>query len=137
MTKAFEDILDQIFDLRDVIERFEELENELNDIESREENAAELAEWHNDYDDEYLHMQKFLNEVKGYGGDEQWRGDWYPITFIRNDYTAEYTEELIKDCCDLPKEIPHYIAIDWAKTWENIRVDYSQVEIGADTYWYR
>jgi len=134
MTKTFDDILDQTFDLRDVIERFEELELMQ---ENTEENTDETFTGNDDEWDEYSAIQKFLGEVRGYGGDEQWRGDWYPVTFIRNDYTAEYTEELIKDCCDLPKEIPAYITIDWEETWQNISVDYSQVEIGAETYWYR
>ena len=133
MTKEFNEILDSVFDLRDVIERREELESLKDDHESdpkggyfSEDEAQELSD-----------IIAFMDEVKGYGGDEQFNGDWYPLTFIRDDYFIDYTEELLKDCGDLPQNIPHYIEIDWQATANNILVDYASVEIDGTTYWYR
>ena len=133
MTKEFSEILDQVFDLRDVIERREELESFKDDHESDPKGGYFSEDESQELDD----IVSFMDEVKGYGGDEQFNGDWYPLTFIRDDYFVEYAEELLKDCGDLPQNIPHYIEIDWQATANNILVDYASVEIDGTTYWYR
>jgi hypothetical protein len=120
-----------LFDLRDVIARVEELEDILEGYEDQS---------GSEYDDEKEELGKLmalLNEVKGYGGDEQWRGDWYPVSFIRDSYFTEYAEDLVKDISDMPRDIPSYIEIDWEATARNIRQDYSSVEFDGETYWYR
>lgn len=122
------DSSDDLIDVRDVIARVEELED-LQDADTpllTLEGAEELKT-----------LSNLLDELKGCGGDEQWRGDWYPVTLIRDSYFTEYTQELLQDCGDLPRDLPHYIAIDWAATARNIRVDYSCVEFDGVTYWYR
>lgn len=64
--------------------------------------------------------------------------DWeYGATLIRDSYFTDYARELLEDCGDIPKDIPHYIAIDWDRTAENIRVDYTPVDFGGITYWVR
>ena len=78
-----------------------------------------------------------LEELAGAGGDEQWRGDWYPSTLICDSHFTDYAIELLEDCGDLPRNLPHYIAIDWEATARNIRVDYTAIEIDGQTYWYR
>ena len=123
------DLTADIIDLRDVIERYEYLEEAVLSVSAEEADCDEL--------EEALILGKLLDDLKGYGGDEQWRGDWYPVTLIRDSYTADYTEELIKECGDVSNDLPWYVAIDWAQTWMNIRVDYSEVEIDGVTYWYR
>lgn len=114
---------EDVLDVRDIIERFEELEN----IEIKDD----------DEDQEFQTLQSLLDDLKGNGGDEQWRGDWYPITLIRDSYFVDYCEELVSDIGDLPREIPAYIAIDWEKTADNLRVDYSCVEYDGVEYLYR
>ena len=86
---------------------------------------------------EFRELQDILEELKGYGGDEDWRGDWYPITLISEDYWVNYCEELVSDIGDLPRDIPSYISIDWEKTADNIKQDYSYISIGKTDYWYR
>lgn len=114
---------EDVLDVRDIIERFEELESN----EDRDE-----------YDEqEFKSLQSLLDDLCGNGGDEQWKGDWYPITLIREDYFEEYCEELVSDIGDLPREIPSYIEIDWKATAENIKVDYFSVDFDGVTYWTR
>jgi hypothetical protein len=86
---------------------------------------------------EYLALCAVLDDLCGDGGDEQWRGEWFPITLISEDYFTEYAKELVQDIGDLPRDIPSYLEIDWDATAENIKVDYSIVEIAGDTYYYR
>lgn len=82
-------------------------------------------------------MEALLEDVKGYGGDHQWEGDWYPVTLIRESYFPEYCEEFVKEIGDLPQEIPSYLEIDWEKTANNLRVDYSETDFDGVTYLYR
>lgn len=124
---------DDLIDLRNVIERYEELEGERDDAESpqvwKEENPS-------DYEELDV-LDSLLQDLKGYGGDEQWRGDWYPITLIHESYFTEYCKELCADIGDIPENIPDYIVIDWDATAKNLKVDYSEVEINRHTYLYR
>jgi hypothetical protein len=125
---------DDIIDVRDVIARFEELENE-------------VAEAHEDSEiDDVLDMrtemkllQEVLDDLKGNGGDEQWRGDWYPVTLIRDSYFDEsFVEEeaesmgLINAHATWPNN-----CIDWAKALEQYQMDYTSFEFDGVTYWYR
>ena len=112
-------------------ERLEEIESELDDFDDGDEDDKRILE------NELSVLQDILDGLKGYGGDVQWRGDWYPITLIHESYFVEYCEELVKDVGDLPKEIPSYIEIDWDKTAENMKWDYSSIEIDGNTYYYR
>lgn len=116
------DLSADVIDVRDIIARYEELaaaEDGLPDAEER-----------------FL-LASILDELQGNGGDEQWRGDWYPVTLVRDFYFTDYARELLEDCGDIPRNLPHYIAIDWDATARNIRVDYQPIEINGSTYWYR
>ena len=108
---------DDVFDIRDAIAEFEALE----DTEDMRPEIAEL-----------------LDEVKGCGGDEQWRGDWYPVTFIRDSYFVDYAQELAEELDLIPAgaQWPAY-CIDWERAARELRVDYSSVEFDGVTYWYR
>lgn len=164
------DNTDDIIDVRDVIARFEELEEiresyveAIEDFESVADDTgadaddtgadadeqrkafadlegarADLISWDNSpLGQELQTLTVLLDDLKGNGGDEQWRGDWYPITLIRDSYFTHYALELIEDCEGIPRNLPDYIAIDWAATARNIRVDYTPCEINGVTYWYR
>lgn len=111
---------DDTIDIRDVIARFEELDgmDVLNECETKE--LKDLGD--------------LLDECEGNGGDEQWRGNWYPVTLINESYFTEYAKELLADCGDLPRDLPHYIAIDWEETASNIMVDYTHVTFNGTTY---
>lgn len=119
------DLTADVIDVRDIIARVEELEPQVDTIGEGE----HIAEWNM--------LTRILYELKGYGGDEQWRGDWYPITLIDDRYFVEYVQDLLDDCGELPRDLPHYIEIDWRATARNIQTDYSSVEVDGRTYWYR
>ncbi len=98
---------------------------------------SELQDWDEDEGVEFVSLKTLLEELCGYGGDHQWKGDWYPCGLIRDSYFVEAMQELLSDIGELPQEIPHYIVIDWEATANNLLVDYSSVEFGDVTYWYR
>jgi hypothetical protein len=117
--------LTNTIDVRDIISRIEELEIENDDQALSEDESLEL-----------MALLEIMQDLKGGGGDEQWRGDWYPLTLIRDHYFTEYAQELVHDCYDL-KGVPNFVHIDWEATAREMRMDYSQTTIDGLTYLYR
>ena len=131
------DLTADYIDVRDIIARVEELreEREQSDIapeayggpdDDWQEERAELA-----------NLESVLSDLRGNGGDEQFEGDRYPVTLIRDSYFVDVMQELVSDIGDLPRNITAYLAIDWDATADNLRADYSSTEIDGVTYWYR
>lgn len=140
---------DDIIDLRDVIARLEELESEReafsDDIAERsaagastEEIRAELRKWLVDNRDEMDALSGLLDNCRGYGGDHQWRGDWYPVTLINDSYFEDYAQELADDigAVDRNASWPNN-CIDWERAALELQVDYTSVEFDGAKYWCR
>lgn len=124
------DISADVIDVRDIIARVEELANDLTTYSAEAHANPELAA-------EHAALCAILADIKGLGGDEQWEGDWYPVTLIRDSYFVEYVVELCDDIGAIPKDFPHWIEIDFERTARNVRMDYSSVDIDGVTYWTR
>lgn len=144
------DFTQDIIDVRDIITRVEELtddvqyawefENENTDAPDWESLAAlrELqGEWDNTDLDELIRLLAILDDLRGNSGDEKFRGEWYPLTLIRDSYFTEYAEEFCSDLDVIPKDLPDYIVIDWDATARNLLQDYTSIDIDGVTYWYR
>jgi hypothetical protein len=131
---------DDIIDSRDVIKRIEELEDERQDLvdalegvgedaEAKEAATEALDEWDDDNGDELKSLKALAEEGENCGG------DWaYGATLIRETYFVEYCIQMVQDIGDLPKDIPGYLEIDWDKTADNLRQDYSEVDYDGETY---
>ena len=137
---------DDVIDVRDIIARFEELRDERDDFQStiddadaeeyeRAEAQTKLTEWIDDNGDEFATLRDLLDEMKGNGGDEQWEGDWYPATLIRDSHFNDAMDELLEDIGDLPKNLPCYLTI--TVDYDALQMDYTSVEYDGVTYWYR
>lgn len=87
---------------------------------------------------ELVTLRALLDELKGNGGDEQWRGDWYPVTLIRDSYFVDYAQQLAEDigAVDPQAGWPTY-CIDWERAARDLRMDYTSVEFDGVTYWTR
>ena len=109
-----------ILDVRDIITRYETLESD----DSRDD-SDEM---------EFQTLSELLANLKGMGGDHQWKGDWYPVTLIHEDYFVEYTEELCKDIGYISEDFPWWITIDWYDTAENIKQDYTEIDYEDQIY---
>ncbi len=149
---------DDVIDSRDVIERLTELEDEREALQETENEAREewakvewgqrrgcsapkeeldaasaaLNEWDEDNGTELKALQELQSEAEGYSPD--WK---YGATLVRDSYFAEYTQEFLEDCGELPKNLPSYIVIDWEATAANVQADYTAVEFDGVTYWMR
>lgn len=102
--------------------------------------VTEDGEMFNGSEDEEQELKMFnelLEDIKGNGGDEKWRGDWYPMALIRESHFKDYAEELAYDCGMLDKSNWPYNCIDWAMAARELRMDYSSVEFDGSTFFYR
>lgn len=124
---------DDLIDVRDVIARFEELETELDDTHSDDQTNEAL-----DLRAEFDTLKELLEDLKGNGGDEDWRGDWYPITLVRDSYFKDFAQQEAEDL-DLIKSDARwpYTCIDWEQAASELQIDYTTVEFDGVTYWYR
>lgn len=126
MTRSTPSSTDYIIDVRDVIARFEELEAVL---------VNEPDNFSHDESEEYGRLKSLLDELKGNGREEQWRGDWYPITLISDSYFEDAMDELLEDIGDIPKDLPSYLTI--TVDYRALQMDYTSCEFDGVTYWYR
>lgn len=143
-----------LIDVREVIERVDELRLDLEglkddletlrtqgeEVEGLDPDPADLQENQDAQDEiqiELTKLEALLSDLAGYGGDHQWEGDWYPLTLIADTYFVTAMQELVQDIGDLPRDLPGYLAIDWDTTANNLRVDYSSVDWEGTRYWYR
>ena len=118
---------DDIINVRDIIARVEELREER---DSGDPIASEL--------DELETLEALLEDLKGNGGDEQWEGNWYPITLIRASYFTTYAQELAEDlgAIDSNATWPNN-CIDWDRAARELQVDYSLVDFDGVEYLHR
>lgn len=135
---------DDVIDARDVIARFEELEGDRESAAgAAEPNDAAEAQALKEFDEsdeglEYEVLGSLLRELKGNGGDEQWRGDWYPITLIRDSYFKEYAQEIAEDCDMINSSLAWpYTCIDWEQAAKELQGDYTSIDFDGVTYWVR
>jgi hypothetical protein len=160
-----------VLDIRDVIERFEELKGEqesligdyLNSEDGSEDRdnainalssfwnctpeevpgGVEAIEEGNGTDSftgepELSALRDFLDQMRGYGGDHQWEGDWYPVTLVRESYFTDYAQELAEDIGAISRDAQWPLAcIDWDKAADELKMDYTGAEFDGVTYYFR
>jgi len=145
-------------DVRDVIARFEELEAELQErheagqfmsdfddwITNSIDNSAPVLAAFEDGDqvqsdiEEFYKLRELLDDLKGQGGDEEWRGAWYPVTLVKDDYFKEYAQGLAEDIGAVPKDLSWPAChIDWDAAADALQNDYTSVDYDGETYWTR
>lgn len=112
---------DDIIDSWDIIKRIEELEG-LIEGEGCEDTCKE-----------YQQELEALKALAEQGESES--SDWsYGETLIHRRYWVDYVQELLADCGDIPRNLPHYIEIDWDATANNIEADYATVDFDGVEY---
>jgi hypothetical protein len=144
MTRDIDNMQD-LLDVRDLIARVEELEEEREELieavgEATDKEMARQAirDWEALWLNELETLASLMDDMKGYGGDEQWRGDWYPLTMIRDSYFKNYAMELAEDIGAIPADTAWpCTCIDWDKAARELRTDYTSVEYDGISYWVR
>ena len=124
-------------DSRDLIEKREELQNQILDsfnetFPQYETDDFESILFEEDEIVEITDIEKLEEEVSS--------SEWdFGITFISEDEFEDYCKQLVEDCGYLSKELPFFISsnIDWAGVADDLRVDYLEVEYQGVTYLFR
>lgn len=161
ITERFEELRDERIELVDATEPLklyprEDWENEVEDGDTklsydewvehcRERDADDieaaktaLEEWDDDNKTEHDELKELLEELCGAGGDEQWEGDWYPGSLIRDSHFEDYAQELAEDIGAIPSDNKWpCTCIDWEQAARELQQDYSSVEYDGITFWYR
>lgn len=117
-----------VIDVRDIIGRVEALRNERDfEEELTHDDAAELDM-----------LEGILSELAGYGGDEEFDGDWYPVVLVCDYYFPEYAQNLAEECgmVDTGASWP-MSCIDWEQAARELQMGYSSIKICGVMYWYR
>ena len=119
---------EDIIDVRDVIARWEYLETADDvDKDPGSEDQQELGL-----------LTTLLDNLKSNGGDEEWRGEWYPITLIRGTYFEEYAQEFAEDTEAISNKAQWpYNCIDWDEAVRLLQIDYAYIDFDGVKYWAR
>ena len=121
------DLSADVIDVRNIIARYEELEELQESGDYLEMPDCELSE-----------LREMLAELESTDGDEQWRGDWYPVTLIRDSHFKKYAQELAEDigAIDRDAKWPNN-CIDWDYAARELQYDYTGVDVAGVTYYTR
>ena len=136
---------DDVIDVRDITERVEQLEEQptKNDDGACYSCGSYVKESDENHepDCEVLELQRLnalLDELRGNGGDHDWRDAWYPITLIRESHFEDYAENLADELGYMDKNTTWpYNHINWEAAANELLIDYSSVEFDGVTYYYR
>ena len=128
-TTTYVDLRADIISVRDIMDRIDAIEANGDDQYLTDTDPETLGELRT--------LRMILDDLQGNGGDEQWRGEWYPAHLISDEYFPTYVRELLQDCGVIPSDLPFYVAIDWNKTAANVGVDYTTTTVRGIEYLYR
>lgn len=148
MTTTTEQITNDqdLIDVRDVIARVKELESDqpsINEMGECDDCGVFLKRGDETHNPEcaVLELQRLtalLEDLEGNGGDEEWRGSWYPVTLIRESYFKDYAEQLAEDIGAVNAEASWPNShIDWEAASNELLTDYGSTEFDGVTYYYR
>jgi hypothetical protein len=129
----------EIINMSEITDRVEALESDRDGWDD-EDNPA-LSTWEDANTEDAAELKTLtdlLEEMCGYGGDHQWRGDWYPGCLVRDSYMRDYAEETAKDIGAIDPDASWPLNhIDWDAATEAFKEDYTSIEIDGVEYWYR
>ena len=115
MTEETKELLEDVMDEELALEFIEE---------HGEEKFAEYYEQYEALVEEY--GQGLVNEyVEDYGTN----GIEYFEDAYQGEYEsgADFAEQIASDCGYISRDMPSWVEIDWAATWENLSYDYSEI----------
>lgn len=158
MSRQF-DNSDDIIDSRDIIERIEELESEMEDYQteyclcSLDPTEMYSKEEYDKWDKTHKRktVEKCIEIWDKWEGLEEYKtlldvteqgegcGDWkYGESLIRDSYFREYAEELAYDLGLVSRNARWpFDCIDWERAAEDLKMDYTKIDFDGVTYWMR
>ena len=105
--------------------------NKLEEIAEKENEIQECEFDYNRYSKELAELEVLKEEIEN-NSDE---GFEYGIQLIHENYIDDYLDGLLADCDYLPKDLPHWIKIDWRATYDNMKEYYNEIELNGNTFY--
>lgn len=135
---------DDIIDTRDIQERIEELQGELdldednepNEYDDEDERPKPLdPDVKSELEEELAELSELKREVSAYSGDQFEDG----VTLIAESHFEDYAKELAEDLHgDAIREAAWpFDNIDWEAAADDLKVDYTEVEFRGYDFWVR
>jgi predicted nuclease with TOPRIM domain len=123
-------------ELNDAMSEYEKARDGVDDSDDELEEAKEALEKAEDalanFDDDHERLIADLQDAS------EEISEWSDgATLILDTYWVEYVQEMCEDVGYISKDFPWWIEIDWEKTAENVKMDYTEVEIDGNTYYAR
>lgn len=150
---SMDDLTTRFAELRDeresLAQEVEEKQDELNQLAEDEDGRSdaedelalarkELQNFDENDGDELEKLTQLLDETRGYGGDHQFEGDWFPAQLIAESDFEDYAREFAEDIGAIPDDAQWpCTCIDWEKAARELQVDYSSVTYDGTDYLYR
>ena len=128
---ALESELYDIENEEDYEDKQNDIDNKLEEIADKENEIQDCEFEYNRYSEELAELEALKEEIEN-NSDE---GFEYGIQLIDENYIDDYLDELLDDCSYLPKDLPHWIKIDWRSTYDNMKEDYNEVELNGNTFY--
>ena len=122
------------------IENEEDYDDKQNDIDNKLEEIAENEDAVQECEADYSRYSEELEELKALKDEVSNNSDEgfeYGIQVIHEDDIDEHLHELLIDCGYIPKDLPSWIEIDWQATYDNMKQDYSELELNGNTFYVR
>ena len=110
-------------DSRDIQSEIDNIESLKNDYESDLESL----------NDELAELESLKEEISN-NSEEDFE---YGIQLIHENDIDDYLHEMLIDCGYIPNDLPSWIKIDWQATYDNMKQDYSELELNGNTFYVR
>ena len=130
------DLESELYDIEneeDYEDKQNDIDNKLEEIAEKENEIQECEFKYNRYSEELEELEALKDEVSN-NSDE---GFEYGIQVIHEDDIDDYLHELLIDCGHIPKDLPSWIEIDYQATYNNMKVDYNEIELNGNTFYVR
>lgn len=128
---------DDVLDSRDVINRIDELSDEITylteALDDEDYTDEENRRWSEDRlqenEKELKILQDFANECEDYSSD--WK---HGAQLINENYFVTYARDFVEECYGEGGEMPSWVEIDWEETADNMRIDYAEIQYEDEVY---
>ena len=130
------DLESELYDIEneeDYDDKQNDIDNKLEEIAEKENEIQECEFEYNRYSEELTELESLKEEIS----DNSDEGFEYGLQLIHENYIDDYLDELLEDCGYIPKDLPSWIEIDWQATYDNMKEDYSEIELNGNTFYVR
>ena len=126
------DLTADILDSRDILERYEELDDRANADESSDLFPPEPLS--DEEHDEYATLGDLLQEIRNNAEDTPQAG----VALIADSYFEDYAREFAEDIGAVPRDAGWPTSyIDWERAADALKMDYTSIEADGRTFWVR